>query len=115
SALKGMVEREVVRIITPGTVIDSGLLLATQNNYLVAVIAEGARVGLAYADLSTAEFACTEFVGDRAASQAQGELARLNAAEVLVADDEALRLPGLEPTRARLTHDLEFMTKHARE
>ncbi len=112
---RDIVDREVVRVITPGTVIDSGMLPAAQNNYLAALIAEGARVGLAYADLSTGEFCCTEFAGDGAAIQAQGELARLQAVEVLVADDAALRLPGLDPASARLEHDLEFMTKGERE
>ena len=114
-ARKGMVDREVVRVLTPGTVTETTMLPATQNNYLVAVIAEGEHVGIAYADLSTGEFACTEFTGERAFVNAQGELARLNAAEVLVSDDEKLRLPGLDPASARLTHDLEFMTKGERE
>ncbi|HEU5099320.1 MAG TPA: DNA mismatch repair protein MutS, partial [Roseiflexaceae bacterium] len=112
---KDMVDREIVRIITPGTVTDAGMLPAGQNNYLAAVIADGGRIGLAYADLSTGEFACTEFAGDRAAIQAQGDLARLAAAEVLTPDDAALRLAGLEPASARLEHDLEFMTKDERE
>src|SRR6266545_5677081 len=112
---RDIADREVVRVITPVTVIDSGMLPAAQNNYLAALIAEGARVGLAYADLSTGEFCCTEFAGDGAAIQAQGELARLQAVEVLVADDAALRLPGLDPASARLEHDLEFMTKGERE
>jgi DNA mismatch repair protein MutS len=119
TAVKGMVEREVVRVITPGTVTDAGMLAAAQNNYLAAVLVEQrgerCRVGLAYADLSTGEFYATEFGGDRAATQAQGELARLQAAEVLVPDDELLRLPGLDPSSAQLTHDLEFMTKEERE
>lgn len=114
-ARKGMVDREVVRVLTPGTVTETTMLPATQNNYLVAVIAEGGTIGLAFCDLSTGEFACTEFSGDRANSQAQGELARLSAAEVLVPEDEKLRLPGLDPASARLTHDLEFMTKDERE
>jgi DNA mismatch repair protein MutS len=115
TALKGVVDREVVRIITPGTVTDAGLLPAGQNNYLVALIVEQGRVGLAYADLSTGEFACSEFDGERAVSQAHGELARLNAAEILVSEDAGMRLPGLEPASARLTHDLEFMTKQERD
>ena len=114
-ARKDMVDREIVRVITPGTVIDSGLLPAAQNVYLAALLAEGGRVGLAYADLSTGEFCCTEFSGERAAGQGQGELARLQAVEILVPDDAALRLPGLEPASARLQHDLEFMTKDERE
>lgn len=118
SALKDMVERKVVRVITPGTITDSALLNAAQNNYLVALIKQHGtktQIGLAYADLSTGEFACTEFSGDRATQQALGELARLNAAEVLVPDDEALRLPGVEPAHAGLTQDLEFLTKQERE
>ncbi|KAB8142042.1 DNA mismatch repair protein MutS [Chloroflexia bacterium SDU3-3] len=114
-ARKGMVDREVVRILTPGTITETTMLPAVQNNYLVAVIAEGGKVGLAYADLSTGEFACTEFAGDRAHAQAQGELARLSAAELLVPEDEKLRIPGLDPASARLEHDLEFMTKGERE
>jgi len=115
AARRDIVDREVVRVITPGTVIEPGMLSAVQNNYLTALIAEGGRVGLAYADLSTGEFCCTEFSGERAATEAQGELARLQAVEVLVPDDPALRLPGLDPASARLEHDLEFMTKDERE
>ncbi|MBK9710404.1 MAG: DNA mismatch repair protein MutS [Kouleothrix sp.] len=115
AARRDIADREVVRVITPGTVIDSGMLPATQNNYLAAVIVDGGRAGLAYADLSTGEFCCTEFAGERAATHAQGELARLQAVELLVPDDAALRLPGLDPSSARLEHDLEFMTKDERE
>ena len=112
---RDIVDREVVRVITPGTVTEPGMLPAAQNNYLAALIADGGRVGLAYADLSTGEFGCTEFSGERAATEAQGELARLQAVEVLVPDDPALRLPGLDPASARLEHDLAFMTKDERE
>ncbi|MEN9937659.1 MAG: hypothetical protein RLZZ387_4238 [Chloroflexota bacterium] len=114
-ASRDMVDRKVVRVITPGTVVDAGLLVAEQNNYLAAVVRDGERIGLAYADLSTGEFAATEFEGERAESQAQGELARLRAAEVLVPDKAELRLPGLEPASAKLEQDLEFMTREERE
>ncbi|GAB4197652.1 MAG: hypothetical protein OHK0022_16150 [Roseiflexaceae bacterium] len=115
STSSGMVERKIVRVLTPGTITDSGVLPAVQNNYLVALLAEGGRIGLAYADLSTGEFACTEFSGERASTQALGELARLQAAEVLVPDEAKLRLPGLEPASAKLEHDLDFQTKAERE
>src|SRR5215211_3285034 len=72
SRRRGLVDREVVRVITPGTVIEPGMLAATQNNYLAALIVERGRVGVAYADLSTGEFCCTEFTGERAATEAQG-------------------------------------------
>ncbi|MGQ9547908.1 MAG: DNA mismatch repair protein MutS [Roseiflexus sp.] len=110
-----MVERKVVRVITPGTIIESGMLPAERNNYLAALIVDRGRIGLAYADLSTGEFAAVEFSGERAEQQAQGELARLNAAEILVPDRADLRLPGLEPSSARLAQDLEFLTREERE
>ncbi|MBX0326650.1 DNA mismatch repair protein MutS [Oscillochloris sp. ZM17-4] len=110
-----MVHREIVRVITPGTVIDSSMLTTTANNYLAAAIVEGERIGLAYADLSTGEFAAIEFSGERAAAQLHGELSRLQVAEVLVPDDERLRLPELAPAEARLTQDLAPMTKGERD
>ncbi len=110
-----MVHREIVRVITPGTVIDASMLSATANNYLAAAIVEGGQIGLAYADLSTGEFAAIEFSGERAVAQLHGELSRLQVAEVLVPDAEALRLPELAPAEARLTQDLAPMTKGERD
>jgi DNA mismatch repair protein MutS len=110
-----MVHREIVRVITPGTVIEPGLLAPGRNNYLAAVVVEDQQIGLAYADLSTGEFAATEFSGQRAAQQLEGELARLQAAEVLVPDTPALRLPALAPTDTRLSQDLAPMTKDERD
>ncbi|RRR78123.1 MAG: DNA mismatch repair protein MutS [Candidatus Viridilinea halotolerans] len=110
-----MVHRAIVRVITPGTVIDSSMLAAHANNYLVAAIVEGDAVGLAYADLSTGEFAAGEFHGERSTTQLQGELARLQAAEILVPDLPELRLPNLAPAQASLTQDLAPMTKDERD
>ena len=110
-----MVQRAIVRVITPGTVIDPVMLSDRTNNYLAAVIVEQGKVGLAYADLSTGEFAAAEFTDARALMQLQAELARLSPAEVLVPDDESLRLPNLEPVQARLSQDLAPLTKEERE
>ena len=54
---KGLVDREVVRVVTPGTVVEPSLLDERRNNYLVALVVEGNRAGLAYADITTGEFA----------------------------------------------------------
>jgi DNA mismatch repair protein MutS len=59
-----LVRREVVRIITPGTAIDSQLLDARENNYLASVFGSGHGMGVAFLDLSTGEFVATEFSGD---------------------------------------------------
>ncbi|HXG65408.1 MAG TPA: DNA mismatch repair protein MutS [Blastocatellia bacterium] len=87
---KGLVEREVTRIITPGTVIEPGLLEGRANNYLASLVMDDRRAGLAYADVSTGEFRATEL--DRA--HAIAELERIAPAELLA--PESLILPMLE-------------------
>ncbi len=115
SRKRGLVQREVVRILTPGTISDPVMLPASSNNYLAAVILRAQRIGLAYVDLSTGEFAATELEGERAMVQLEGELSRLQVAEVLVPADTTLRPAALMPRTARLTHDLAPMTKDERE
>ena len=61
---KKLVRREVTRVITPGTVVDSNLLEPSQNNYLCSLCFGDQGVGLACADLSTGEFKITQFFGD---------------------------------------------------
>lgn len=57
----GLVEREVVRIITPGTVIETSMLDAENNNYIASIALHGSTAGLSYADVSTGTFRVTEF------------------------------------------------------
>lgn len=57
---KGLVEREVIRIVTPGTVIEPGLLEGRANNYLASLVTSERAAGFAYADITTGEFAVTE-------------------------------------------------------
>jgi DNA mismatch repair protein MutS len=112
---KKIVRREVIRVLTPGTAMGTGLIEAKENNFLAAVAfgkaasaaanaaAAGgpfdagpmssskagrqaeARVGLAYVDLSTGEFRATEFTGERAEARLHDELEILRPREVLVA------------------------------
>jgi len=86
AAAKGIVEREVVRVVTPGTVLEPSLLEARANNYLVAVCVDKDRAGVAYADISTGEFATTQL----AAEDLAAELERLRPAELLLPRDSAL-------------------------
>ncbi len=57
---RGLVDRDVVRVVTPGTIFEDSLLEEKSNNYLAAVFVRGEQVGLAYADITTGEFAATE-------------------------------------------------------
>ena len=81
---KQLVKREVVRILTPGTVVEEHLLEERANNYLVGVVHMDGRWGMAAADSSTGEFMATEFAGAEAPAEAGEELSRLQPAEVLV-------------------------------
>ncbi len=83
-ASAAMMERKVVRVVTPGTVAEPDMLTAARNNYLCAVAAHGRQAGLAYADVSTGEFAATQFGGEQWATELRQELDRLQPAEVLV-------------------------------
>src|SRR5437660_746807 len=92
---KGLVKREVTRVVTPGTLTEDDLLDPRQSNHLAALApaARGA-VGLAWVELSTAHFHAADVPRDRLAD----ELARLAPSEVLVAEGE----PGLPEVRALL-------------
>jgi DNA mismatch repair protein MutS len=87
---KGLVEREVVRVVTPGTVVEPSLLDDRRNNYLVSYVVEGSRAGLAYADITTGEFAATQIADDQVAQRVVEELGRLRPAEVLTAQPEII-------------------------
>jgi DNA mismatch repair protein MutS len=77
---KGLVEREVTRIVTPGTVVEPGLLEGKANNYLASLFVGAGVAGLAYADVTTGEFAATELEIE----QAIAELERLEPSELLL-------------------------------
>ncbi len=76
---RGLVEREVVRVVTPGTVVEPALLDARRPNYLAALVLEDDRAGLAYAEITTGEFATTQL----AREEVPRELARLQPRECL--------------------------------
>ncbi|WP_337884627.1 DNA mismatch repair protein MutS [Fischerella thermalis] len=80
-AVGRLVRREVTRILTPGTLLEEGMLKASRNNYLAAVVIAGEHWGLAYADISTGEFLTTQGSNSEHLTQ---ELMRLQPAEVLV-------------------------------
>ena len=83
---KGLVEREVTRVVTPGTVDEPSMLSAHRNNYIAGVVIDGARVGLAAADVTTGEFMATELGGESLAEAvlaAGRELLRLGPAEIV--------------------------------
>ena len=81
--VRGLVPRRVVRVVTPGTLIEPHLLPEKANNYLVALVWDEKGAGLAYADISTGEFAATQIRGEEWERQVREELTRLRPAEIL--------------------------------
>ncbi|MBX3307326.1 MAG: DNA mismatch repair protein MutS, partial [Nitrospira sp.] len=85
---KGLVKREVVRLYTPGTLVDTEFLIPGELNYLAAISVHpdadfGERIGLASLEVSTGEFWLMEFRGSQAVSQALNELSRLDPRELI--------------------------------
>ncbi|HET9111107.1 MAG TPA: DNA mismatch repair protein MutS [Ktedonobacterales bacterium] len=90
---RGLVEREVIRVVTPGTIIDPAMLAAKRNNFLAAAALGRDAVGVAYVDITTGEFACAQFpAADPEAALAQ-ELTRVQPAEALIEAARPSRLP----------------------
>ncbi len=94
---RGLVRREIVRVLSPGTASDLNLLKSGQNNYLAAVHERDGRTGLAYVDVSTGEFRATEL----AVSEVEDMLGSIGAKEVLRATSGKLFDPssGNHPVR----------------
>jgi DNA mismatch repair protein MutS len=106
---KGPIERQVVRIVTPGTVTDAALLSERRDTLVAAVARDGERFGLAWLDLSAGRFTVLEGAGS---SALQGELERLKPAELLMPEGSAGAAPERPGTtvRQRAPWHFEFAT-----
>ena len=107
---KGPVERQVVRVLTPGTLTEEALLDSRNENLLVAVSQHKGRYGLASAEISSGRFVVTEMDSQ---TELQAELARLNPAELLVCDTTMEAYPTYEK-RLKLLPEWHFEQKAAR-
>ena len=112
---RGLVDREVVRVVTPGTVIEDSLLEQKANNYLASVVVEGQEAGLAYVDITTSEFAASQFP----LSHLSVELGRLAPSELLASEaqddlavDEGITVTTLEPDAFNLDWATETLLTH---
>lgn len=84
---KGLVKRDVVRVITAGTVTDPAMLDEKTNNYLMSVATEGEKTGVAFADVSTGEF----YVSEPDAKILRSEILRIAPTEIIVPDPDSFR------------------------
>jgi DNA mismatch repair protein MutS len=117
SEAKGLVRREVVRVITPGTVLESSMLESSANNYLTGMVTHEEMVGLAAVDISTGEFIATQFEAELDSEQVRSELARLNPSELLLpesmAGDEIVEELREGVKKVDFREDLDFSSRTA--
>ncbi len=81
---KGIVKRDVIRVVTPGTVIESNMLDEKKNNYIMSVYKEGIYFGIAVCDVSTGDFYATKIIETNNFPILLDELAKYNPAEIVV-------------------------------
>jgi DNA mismatch repair protein MutS len=106
---RDIVERRVVRVLTPGTVDEPSMLDSTRNNYIATLVLGSNGTGLAYADVTTGELAATQIGGAEHARRAREELQRLAPAEIVVSEGASPPEPGAE---WRLLHTPEPLEAH---
>ncbi len=128
---KGLVDRDIIRIVTPGTVIEETMLEEGKNNFLCALCLEGDRAGLCFADLSTGEVSATGFDHSGWREHVENELGRVSPREVVCSPeawrDQALRgfleknlgcraeagVPGgFDPDKASMAVEKQFGANH---
>lgn len=81
---KGLVKRDIIRVITPGTVIESGMLDEGKNNFISSAFMANKKIGLSFCDISTGELFITEISGEELQDQLQDQLISYNPREILV-------------------------------
>lgn len=86
---KGLVERDVIRVITPGTVTENGSLSETDNNYILALYTQDGRIGISYCDVSTGAFYVSECAADEVLAALLGEISRIQPSEIIYAVNDA--------------------------
>ena len=96
---KTLVERDVVRIVSAGTVTDENMLNEKQNNYLACVYKEEEFVALAWADITTGEFFVEEYSGELSLENCIGTLMKLSVAEIICNEDMLFAVKGFKEVR----------------
>ncbi len=108
---KGLVERDIIRIITPGTLTDSAVIGERRNNFLCAVCIQGKRCGLSWCDVSTGEFYAQQLPYEEGPLKAA--LMSLNPGEVITSDVD--QLYSISPVRPHLYSASAFQSAKAQE
>jgi len=107
-ASKGIVKRDVIRVITPGTVLDSGVLDETKNNYIMTIFAGKSGYGISVCDVTTGEFLTSEFPFLQGDEKVMEEIAKYQPAEILC-NDIFFKTPKVKEIEDRFGDKIEFI------
>jgi DNA mismatch repair protein MutS len=106
---KGLVKRDIIRVITPGTVLESSMLDETRNNFICSLCVEGEAAGICFADISTGDLHATTLSDGSLTEQLKNELSRFSPREILI-NQNALELTELSRfIKERLTASVELL------
>ncbi len=108
---KGLVKRDIIRVVTPGTVIDSQSLDAGRGNFLAGVFLDEANAGVAFCDMSTGETHVTAFSGEERCEHLMNELVRFTPAEAVLNDGAYQNAALLDLLRQKLGCSVENADK----
>jgi len=114
-----LVERDVVRVVSAGTLIDDASLDEAKNNYIASIFKNGEEIAVAWADLTTGEFCAQEFTGNNATDEAVSLLFKISAVEIICNDDMLLLSKNIKELRRDLLPPFScyvawaFNVKHA--
>ncbi len=116
---KGLVERDVIRVVSAGTLIDEGMLDEKSNNYIACVYKEEENCSVAWTDITTGEFYVQEFLGEKSVEDVIGHLMKIGAVEIICNDDMLLAAKDRKEVRHNLLPPFScylpwaFNVKHA--
>ncbi len=116
---KGLVERDVIRVVSAGTLIDEGMLDEKVNNYIACVYKEDDYCSVAWTDITTGEFCAQEFTGAKSAEELIGHLLKIGAVEIICNEEALLATKGFKEVRHNLLPPFScylpwaFNVKHA--
>lgn len=106
---KGLVKREVIRVVTPGTITSSQALDETKNNYLMAIVYLGDKMGVSVADITTGDFLVTEVGSERSLFD---EINKFSPAEIIYNDAFAMSGISLDEMRDRYHFAVSAVDSH---
>ena len=106
---KGLVKREIIRVITPGTVMEDSMLDESKNNFICSLFTTGGKHSAAFCDISTGELYCWETQADKDCTQLKSELSRYAPSELLIGGDVASIKPIAPFLKERLHACVEML------